>query len=1157
MTKWSTPLRITRGRRLGTALAAAVAVALAGLGTIPASASVASAAAVDDGPTNGLLAWYKLDETAGTAVADSSGNGLNATVTGTSSWNGGQGFNFAGGASGSGNYIKLPNNLLTGLNAVSVSFDVLIDPAMSGNYFLFNLGNTSTTGYLFVTGQDGSGRYRGGFTLGTNTGEQNAQRAGGLTKNTWKRVTYVVQGGATGAPGATYLYDDGVLAATNTTITFAPSGLATTTNNMIGRSPWSGDRSFQGKIKDFRIYNRVLTGTEVATLATPVVTAGLASDKTALTLGDTSAVTANLTLPATGASGSTVTWSSSNTGVVSDTGAVTRPIDGPVDLTLTATITRSGQSVTKAFDVHVLKVLSDQEKATADAAAVVVPNIGDVRGSLSLPTKGSEGSTLTWVSSNAAVITATGEVVRPAHGQPTATVTLTGTATYGTATATRVLTATVPALPVTAEKTAYFFPHFTGETADGEKIYFASSKGNDALHWNNLNNGLPVLTSAYGEKGLRDPFIIRSPEGDKFYLLATDLKVYPGTDFARAQQSGSTYLEIWESTDLVNWSDQRHVKVSSDFAGNTWAPEAYYDDASQSYVVYWASNIYPTTTVAGRSYTSVYNKMMYATTRDFVTFSEAKPWIDVKRGTGLGMIDSTVIKDGNTFYRFTKDEAYMAPRQEKSTNLLATVSGSLPTTTSTPGWQLITEKVAAGLANAWGGTYNQGEGPTIFKANPGDVTVSGNADTWYLFIDQPSYHGGKGYTPFKTTDLNSGVWTSSGAASALPSSPRHGTVLPITQAEYDAVLKKYQPNLFVAGVEAATVSTVEGVAPVLPAESTVTYGDGSTAQVAVTWDTIAPSAYAQPGTFTVQGTVVAGASVRASAVVTVTRATVDSQTAVSVEKSSISTKENLVITATVTAPVDFSGTVQLFAGANKIADNPLYKGTPSGQNPIYQGTAIFRVPGSGLPTGKRQYTVKFVSDASSVTGSVSGPFDVEVYFFDKAPGSSFYTEIAWLASAGITTGNADGGFDPAGLVSRQAMAAFLYRYEHPGAVAPVCTSAPFADVAVGADFCGEIAWLKSTGITSGFEGNTFRPGAQIDRQAMAAFLFRLVHPGAAKPLCTSAPFADVAVGSQFCGEIAWLKSTQITTGYAGNKFQPGEKISRQAMAAFLYRLHNL
>ena len=38
--------------------------------------------------------------------------------------------------------------------------------------------------------------------------------------------------------------------------------------------------------------------------------------------------------------------------------------------------------------------------------------------------------------------------------------------------------------------------------------------------------------------------------------------------------------------------------------------------------------------------------MMYATTRDFVTFSEPQPWIDVKRGTGRGMIDATVVKDG-------------------------------------------------------------------------------------------------------------------------------------------------------------------------------------------------------------------------------------------------------------------------------------------------------------------------------------------------------------------------------------------------------------------------------------------------------------------------------------------------------------------------------
>lgn len=79
-----------------------------------------------------------------------------------------------------------------------------------------------------------------------------------------------------------------------------------------------------------------------------------------------------------------------------------------------------------------------------------------------------------------------------------------------------------------------------------------------------------MLESAFGEKGLRDPFVIRSHEGDRFYLLATDLKAYPAVDFGQAQETGSKYMEIWESTDLVHWGNQRHVKVSSDYAGNTW-----------------------------------------------------------------------------------------------------------------------------------------------------------------------------------------------------------------------------------------------------------------------------------------------------------------------------------------------------------------------------------------------------------------------------------------------------------------------------------------------------------------------------------------------------------------------------------------------------------
>ena len=73
---------------------------------------------------------------------------------------------------------------------------------------------------------------------------------------------------------------------------------------------------------------------------------------------------------------------------------------------------------------------------------------------------------------------------------------------------------------------AYIFVHFTGEERpDGEQIYFSVSR--DGLHWNDLNWGEPVLTSQLGEKGVRDPFIVRHPATGRFYLIATDLCMYP------------------------------------------------------------------------------------------------------------------------------------------------------------------------------------------------------------------------------------------------------------------------------------------------------------------------------------------------------------------------------------------------------------------------------------------------------------------------------------------------------------------------------------------------------------------------------------------------------------------------------------------------------
>lgn len=331
------------------------------------------------------------------------------------------------------------------------------------------------------------------------------------------------------------------------------------------------------------------------------------------------------------------------------------------------------------------------------------------------------------------------------------------------------------------ELAGYVFPYFTGEsTADGETIRLAVSEGNDPLDWQTLNAGDPILSSTLGTTGLRDPFLLRSAAGDKFFLLATDLKIYGGGNFGDAQETGSRSIMVWESSDLVTWSAQREIELAPENAGNLWAPEAYYDAERGEYVVYWASALYPADVPpAERTISTSYQRMMYATTQDFVTFSEPQPWIDEPQGSGRGMIDSTVAKEGDTYYRFTKDESYMGIRQESSTDLRRTHG-----VTEGDGWQMIAERVGFGQPNPWGGTFTGGEGPSVFKSN--------TDDTWYLLQDQPSYHGGQGYMLFETNDLSSGQWTANLDAE-LPPSPRHGTVLPITAAERDRLLAAYPP----------------------------------------------------------------------------------------------------------------------------------------------------------------------------------------------------------------------------------------------------------------------------------------------------------------------------------------------------------------------------
>ncbi|GAB2881840.1 hypothetical protein GCM10027074_57780 [Streptomyces deserti] len=822
-----------RARRRAGLLAGLTAASLIlGLAAPVASAQAAEPADV----TDGLALWYQLDTASGSTVPDASGNGRDGTVHGTADWSDtGQGLAF----NGTDTYLKVPNDIMKGMDAITVSMDVLIDSAQTTPYFIYGFGNSSGSsgnGYLFTTGNS----FRTSIATGNWSTEQTTKPSDSqnLTRSVWKHLTYT-QTGTTGV-----LYEDGVEVGRNTSVTITPGaiGSGTTTANYIGKSVYSGDKLFKGRIRDVRVYDRALAAAEVEQLSLPVATRGVADDKAALSLGDTSAVVSDLDLPKTGtAGGSTISWASDNPAVVSDSGEVTRPAAGEPNghATLTATLKKGTVTDTRTFDVTVLPAFDDKTATQQAAEALTVHNLGDVRGNLTLPATGSYGTEVTWTSAQPDVISADGVVHRPAHGEGATTVELTATVTKGDAKTTRAFTAEVPELPAGQALKGYLFSYFTGEgTFDGEQLHFALSKGDDPLKWRELNDGKPVLTSTLGEKGLRDPFIIRSPEGDKFYQIATDLRIYGNGDWDAAQRTGSKSIMVWESTDLVHWTDQRLVKVSPDSAGNTWAPEAFYDARRGEYVVFWASKLYADEAHSG----DTYNRMMYATTRDFHTFSEPKVWID----RGYSVIDSTVIQHDGTYYRLSKDERNNTSSTPNSKFIFEEKSDSLLDTS----WDAVAEGIGKGAMNA-------AEGPLVFKSN--------TEEKWYAFLDE---FGGRGYIPFEATDLGSGVWTPS-TGYDLPAKPRHGTVLPVTQAEYDRLLRAYQPDQLVESVEDVPVKTRVGDAPVLPATVIAGYADGVRRPVAVTWDEVPASAYAQPGTFTVEGSLPDGASIEARAEVTV------------------------------------------------------------------------------------------------------------------------------------------------------------------------------------------------------------------------------------------------------------------------------------------------
>jgi hypothetical protein len=303
----------------------------------------------------------------------------------------------------------------------------------------------------------------------------------------------------------------------------------------------------------------------------------------------------------------------------------------------------------------------------------------------------------------------------------------------------------------------YLMTHFIGEGSTGQQMYFSYSA--DGLNWTDLNGGGMTLRSTVGTKGVRDPALVRSPDGSKYWIIATDLCIDCGQTWSSSINDGSRNLVVWESSDLVTWSQPWLLNVAGAIPDgrNAWAPEAIWNPATNDYVLYWATN----KPLNGATKHRIY----YARTSDFRSITTPQTYIE--RPGSQEIIDTQIVEvpAGVGNYRYVRASGDGQITLEGSNSILGT-------------WTNLGNLSGIGL------TGSQVEGPMWMKFR--------DRNEWTLYLDQ--YAANKGYMPVTTTNPSvPGTYKlpTSGTYSLGGNKKRHGSILNLTAAEDARIQARY------------------------------------------------------------------------------------------------------------------------------------------------------------------------------------------------------------------------------------------------------------------------------------------------------------------------------------------------------------------------------
>ena len=297
------------------------------------------------------------------------------------------------------------------------------------------------------------------------------------------------------------------------------------------------------------------------------------------------------------------------------------------------------------------------------------------------------------------------------------------------------------------EMVAYLFTYFNGNSPKQEQICYALS--DDGYNYTPLNGGEPVIKSdtIALTQCVRDPHILRCEDGKTFYMVVTDMRSELGWSSNRG-------MVLLKSTDLINWEHHtinfptRYTKTWHNVI-RVWAPETIYDHCAKKYMVFYSLR-----TSDSDSYDKIYYQ--YAN-KDFTDLEGEPKWLF---DAGNATIDGDIVyNDADKLY-------HLFYKQEAGRGIYQAVAKQL-----TDKWEMISGNVEQ--------TKESVEGVGVCK------TIDGKS--WIVMYD---CYGNGHYQFCRSEDLKTFHFVQNTATQGI-FTPRHGTIIPITQAEKERLLKKY------------------------------------------------------------------------------------------------------------------------------------------------------------------------------------------------------------------------------------------------------------------------------------------------------------------------------------------------------------------------------